>query len=211
MLRHGGIRGSVRRAGRGGGGDRESTAPRATACTAAAQSDRQPPKSPTEPNRIFRHAHARGLTFQRGLTTSRDPRLVARRDSICARTDARTVLSPHGAFRFSSLQPRRVRFAGRFAFSQCVAACSAGLLIPRSQVRFLPGPCDLQRFFGAAHRSRLHVCVRPAVHTAPSGFSSLHLLAGRLQLVAARFSSSHGFSVPSMCDDGSTVHTLPET
>src|SRR6266540_1850940 len=59
-----------------------------------------------------------------------------------ARKDARKRLSPHGTVRCSSLQRPPVRFAGCFSFSHLAATSSAGLLIPRSQVRVLPGPFD---------------------------------------------------------------------
>src|SRR5205823_840173 len=63
-----------------------------------------------------------------------------------ARTDARTGLSPHATICCSTLQRQDVRFAGSFSSLQRVAVCVAGLLIPRSQVRSLPGPLDLQDF-----------------------------------------------------------------
>src|SRR6266545_4760605 len=56
----------------------------------------------------------------------------------------RTGLSPKAAFCCSLLQPRVPRFAARFSLAQFVSASRAGLLIPRSQVRSLPGPFDLQ-------------------------------------------------------------------
>src|SRR5438874_5975051 len=56
------------------------------------------------------------------------------------RTDVGTGLSPSPTSCCSSLRTQFRLVAARFHPSQFVAACSAGLLIPRSQVRFLPGP-----------------------------------------------------------------------
>jgi hypothetical protein len=61
-----------------------------------------------------------------------------------ARKNARKGLSPHAAFRFSSMQPQSGRFAARFSLAHLAARCLAGLLIPRQQVRIRPGfeqPC----------------------------------------------------------------------
>jgi hypothetical protein len=59
---------------------------------------------------------------------------------MCVQACLRTVLFT------SALQPRFARLAGRFGFLRRVAARLPGLLIPRSQVRVLPGPCGLQGF-----------------------------------------------------------------
>jgi hypothetical protein len=71
------------------------------------------------------------------------PCVVARRDSICAYRCAYRLVST----RCNSLQfvaaLFRERFAACFNFSQFVAAFPAGLLIPRSQVRSLPGPSEI--------------------------------------------------------------------
>ncbi len=61
-------------------------------------------------------------------------------DEAGARTPARTDSSPHPASCCSSLQPRSVLVAASFSLLQLVAATQPGLLIPRSQVRSLPGP-----------------------------------------------------------------------
>jgi hypothetical protein len=57
-----------------------------------------------------------------------------------ARTSARTGSSPLPASRCSSLQPSSGPLAACFSLLQLVAANTSGLLIPRSQVRSLPGP-----------------------------------------------------------------------
>jgi putative transposase len=63
-------------------------------------------------------------------------------ETASVRTDVRTGLSPQGALRCSLLQRRIVSFAARFRLLQLVAASRAGLLIPWSQVRSLPGPSE---------------------------------------------------------------------
>ena len=56
------------------------------------------------------------------------------------RKNARKGLSPYAAFPCSSLQSRFARVAARFRLPQFAAARSAGLLIPRSQVRIPARP-----------------------------------------------------------------------
>jgi hypothetical protein len=96
------------------------------------------------------------------------PRLLSDYATI-ARKNARKRLSPHGTVRCSSLQRPSVRFAGCFGFSYLVAASSAGLLIPRSQVRSLPGPFTTQRCTTVAQLSQTAGAIRasramPAPH-----------------------------------------------
>ena len=63
----------------------------------------------------------------------------SRRGRLCAYR-ARTRLPLGPASRFSSLQGRNCLHAGGFRSRPFVASSSWGLLIPRSQVRILPGP-----------------------------------------------------------------------
>jgi hypothetical protein len=85
--------------------------------------------------RISRAAERRQRVAGRG----RCPKMLSD-ETAPARTDVRTGLSLHSAICCRSLQPRSARFAARSDLLQHTAACSAGLLIPRSQVRSLPGP-----------------------------------------------------------------------
>src|SRR5215210_3119791 len=57
-----------------------------------------------------------------------------------ARTNARTGLSPNPSSRCSSLLPETDRVAAYLRFLRLAAVRLDGLLIPRSQVRSLPGP-----------------------------------------------------------------------
>jgi hypothetical protein len=72
------------------------------------------------------------------------------------RTDVRTGLSPLPASCCSSLESRFPPHAARFRLMQLVAACQAGLLIPRSQVRSLPRPSRkcLENHAPSLHRVR---------------------------------------------------------
>jgi hypothetical protein len=85
-------------------------------------------------------------------------------ETASVRTDARTGLSPQGAFRCSLLQRRIASFAARFRLLQLVAASRAGLLIPRSQVRSLPGPsrtaCKWRFVWGEIRGNRRRVNFR---------------------------------------------------
>jgi len=67
-----------------------------------------------------------------------EKRLSGKATSV--RTDVRTDSSPSAASRCSSLPLPLVALAAPFSCAQFVSARYAGLLIPRSQVRFLPGP-----------------------------------------------------------------------
>jgi hypothetical protein len=62
-----------------------------------------------------------------------------------ARTDARTDSSPNGSVRCNLSLSGIGSVAARFGRPRSAAACSAGLLIPRSQVRVLPGPLDFRQ------------------------------------------------------------------
>src|SRR6266496_361224 len=95
--------------------------------------------------------------FARRFAPSSDSTRQLSEETATACTDARTGSSPHAAFCFGSLQPSFARIAARFSLSQHVAACAGGLLIPRSQVRSLPGPCDLQAFCWNSP-SRAYLC-----------------------------------------------------
>jgi hypothetical protein len=57
-----------------------------------------------------------------------------------ARKNARKGSSPPTASCFSSLQHRSAPVAAFFSLPHYLAACSPGLLIPRSRVRIPPGP-----------------------------------------------------------------------
>src|SRR5262249_17169812 len=78
-----------------------------------------------------------------------------------ARTDVRTGSSPSAASCCSSLPPRFVLGAAHFHLSHLGPASEAGLLIPRSQVRSLPGPWRLQGSCSARRFCACKWCVRP--------------------------------------------------
>jgi hypothetical protein len=78
----------------------------------------------------------RHMNSLRRSLTSASPR--------CVRTVRVRVCRPKGPVSCSSLQSGTSRFAACFSRTQFAAACCGGLLIPRSQVRVLPGPSDLQ-------------------------------------------------------------------
>lgn len=117
-----------------------------------------------------------------------------------ARTDARTGLSPEVASRCGLRQPQTAQRAALCSRTQLVSARSAGLLIPRSQVRVLPGPSALslqiERFCCLARQHGCHLRVRRDVHAGPVHVSSLPVSCSLSRVPAARFGSVNGISGP---------------
>jgi len=143
---------------------------------------------------------AAGLAAQSRFDANRKERVACRRMTCCsrarrpatlsdsrmtARKNARKRLSPHAAFCCISLQPQSAGFAARFSLAHFAACCLAGLLIPRSQVRVLPGPFD---FTCSAGISSPPSClswrhdVRNAQTSASAGRRSLQRAAVRCSL-----------------------------
>jgi hypothetical protein len=114
-----------------------------------------------------------------------------------ARTLARTGLSPQGVSRCGLLQYQFRPFAATFRSTRLVTYRQAGLLIPRPQVRILPGPLRFAGILSIARAEHVRVCVRARVHERTNRAGSLpparHLHAYRfssLQLVQGD-SASH--------------------
>jgi hypothetical protein len=106
---------------------------------------------------------------------------------------ARKRWSPNASIGCSSSQAPRAAFTALFSLLWLAAPRSAGLLIPRSQVRALSGPLRLAGFSCEPMHCARTVFVRAAGTRVGGDFRSLQLLAHISQFTAAR---AMGFCVP---------------
>jgi len=91
---------------------------------------------------------------------------------------------------------------------RCLAARQAGLLVPRSRVRFLPGPRDLQRFCWAAVGLRVHGRAYTQLYTRAVG-PSLRCSFSPPRCSSSQLASARvmGLAIPLPCErelDGTT-------
>jgi hypothetical protein len=117
--------------------------------------------------------------------------LVASVGDSCA-YGARKDRPPAGSIRCSSSQPQNAAFTALFSQTKPAAPRSAGLLIPRSQVRALSGPYDFQEFL-CGSRCRTYVCLYAQLACAAA---AAQFVAASHVLVAARCSSCNGILRP---------------